>query len=98
VYGAHDLSTRITPGGRPGILELKYIGTQWLPGAVFIGSDSRDHIGAGLGLHGDRSFGIASAGDVDADGARDLLIGSVSAAPRSRAEAGEVYLLYGVRD
>ena len=98
VYGAQDLATHTTPGGQPGILELKYTGTEALPGAVFIGRNSGDHLGAGLGLHGDRSFGIASAGDVDRDGARDLLIGSVAASPRDRAEAGEVYLLYGVRD
>lgn len=97
VYGAADLTTRRTPGGEAGILNLTYTGTTSLPGAIFIGRNSNDHLGAGLGLQGDRSFGIAGAGDVDGDGARDLLLGSVSAAPRQREAAGEAYLLYGAR-
>jgi len=98
VYGSPELQTHSTPGGEPGILSLKYIGTASLPGAMFIGRASGDHLGAGLGLQGDRTFGIAGAGDVDGDGATDILIGSVSAAPRDRAEAGEAYLIYGVGD
>lgn len=98
IYGAHDLMTRRTPGGEAGILELKYVGTEALPGAVFIGRKSGDFLGAGLGEQGDRSIGIAAAGDVDGDGVVDLLFGSVRAAPRDRARAGEVYLIYGVRN
>jgi len=103
VYGAPDLLNRrsvlddgtFTERGR---LLLRDIGTQSLPGAMFIGRDSGDHLGAGLGEHGDRSHGIARAGDVDGDGRADILMSSVSASPRDRAAAGEAYLLYGVGD
>jgi len=98
VYGAPNLISRQTPGGKPGFLELQYIGTENLPGCVFIGRHSGDHIGAGIGEQGDRSFGVAGAGDVDGDGRADLLIGSVPASPRDRLRAGEVYLIYGVGD
>ena len=47
------------------------------------------------GEEGDRSVGIAAAGDVDGDGNRDLLISSVGASPLNRVGAGEVYLIYG---
>ena len=89
IYGSPDLR---------GTISLSQVGTEQLPGAVFIGRDSDDHLGAGLGEHGDRSRGIAGAGDVDGDGRDDIMIGSVSASPRDRARAGEVYLLYGAGD
>lgn len=89
VYGSSRLS---------GVLSLGDIGTEKLPGAVFVGRNSGDHLGAGLGQQGDRSFGIASAGDVDGDGRRELLLGSVSASPRDRVAAGEAYLIYGRGD
>jgi hypothetical protein len=98
VYGSPDLIRHVTPGGEPGILELKYIGTRELPGAVLIGRQTGDELGAGLGVQGDRSHGIAAAGDVDGDGVGDLLIGSVKASPRDRSDAGETYLLYGISD
>lgn len=81
-----------------GTLSLADIGTETLPGVVFVGRRSGDHLGAGLGEQGDRSRGIAEAGDVDADGHGDVLISSVSASPRDRARAGEVYLVYGAGD
>ena len=86
VYGSAKLS---------GTLSLADIGTEKLPGAVFVGQDSGDHLGAGLGEQGDRANGIATAGDVDGDGRNDLLLGSVEATPRDRVRAGEVYLIYG---
>jgi hypothetical protein len=98
IYGGPDLMSHRTPGGEPGVLSLQYVGTADLPGVVFIGRNSGDHLGAGLGLQGDRSFGIASAGDVNGDGKRDLLLGSVDANPRERAKAGEAYLIYGLGD
>ncbi len=99
VYGAPDLIfRRTTEDGEPGVLDLAYIGTEALPGVAFIGRNSNDRLGAGLGEQGDRSFGVAGLGDVDGDGVGDLLLGSVSASPRNRAAAGEAYLLYGVGD
>jgi hypothetical protein len=86
VYGSPDLR---------GVLELADVGTEKLPGAVFIGRSSGDFLGGGLGEQGDRSVGIGSAGDVDGDGNQDLLMSSVSASPRDRVRAGEVYLIYG---
>lgn len=98
IYGAPDMALRRTPGGEQGVLELKYVGTDALPGAVFIGRQSGDHLGAGLGLQGDRSVGIARAGDVDGDGFIDLILGSVDASPRDRVASGGVYLVYGRGD
>lgn len=86
IYGSPQLS---------GTLELADVGTDKLPGAVFIGSNSGDHLGAGLGIQGDRSRGIGAAGDINGDGFGDLLLGSVSASPRDRTAAGEAYLIYG---
>jgi hypothetical protein len=87
IYGSRDLR---------GTLPLADIGTEKLPGAMFIGRSSGDFLGAGVGVHGDLSTGIAAAGDVDGDGRRDLLLGSIKAAPRDRSDAGEVYLIYGL--
>lgn len=89
IYGSPDLR---------GTLNLSEVGSEALPGAVFIGPDSARYLGAGIGLQGDRSTGIAGAGDVDGDGRDDLLFGAVTASPRDRQEAGEVYLLYGTGD
>jgi len=96
VYGGPDLVRRSTPGGQPGVLDLTYIGTEHLPGAVFIGRNSDDQLGAGIGEQGDRSSGINAAGDVDGDGRIDFLLGAPRAAPRDRVRAGEAYLIYGV--
>lgn len=89
IYGSPNLR---------GTISLAQVGTEQLPGAVFIGRNSGDFLGAGLGELGDRSVGIARAGDVDGDGRSDLLLSSVSASPRNRVKAGEVYLLYGQGD
>lgn len=89
IYGSPNLR---------GTISLSRVGTPDLPGATFIGRNSGDFLGAGLGEQGDRSYGIATAGDVDGDGRGDLLIGSVSAAPRDRVRAGEAYLIYGTGD
>lgn len=89
VYGSPQLQ---------GVLNLADVGTAKLPGAVFIGCNSNDQLGGGIGEQGDRSAGITSIGDVDGDGRAELLMTSVTAAPRDRARAGEVYLIYGVGD
>lgn len=90
IYGSSELR---------GTIQLSQIGTEALPGVVFIGRNSGDFLGAGLGEQGDRAHGIAGAGDVDGDGRADILIGSVAATTRGgRVRAGEVYLLYGQGD
>lgn len=86
VYGSSQLR---------GTLSLADIGTEALAGAVFVGRNSGDFLGAGLGEQGDRANGIGSAGDVDGDGRVDLIFGSVSASPRQLFHAGESYLVYG---
>ena len=89
IYGSSKLN---------GTLNLADVGTEKLPGAVFVGRNSGDFLGGGLGLQGDRAHGIARAGDIDGDGRVDLLISSVSATPRDRVAAGESYLIYGAGD
>lgn len=89
VYGSPKLT---------GSISLSLCGTPELPGAIFIGRNSADFLGAALGDQGDRTTGIATAGDVDGDGRADLLMSAAMAAPRNRAAAGEAYLLYGQGD
>ena len=103
IYGSPDLLDRqsVQDDGtftEPGRLLLRDVGTETLPGAVFIGRNTGDQLGAGLGDQGDRSHGISTAGDIDGDGHGDIMISSVSAGPRDREHAGEAYLLYGVGD
>lgn len=89
IYGSPDLR---------GTLNLADVGTERLPGAVFIGRNSGDFLGGAIGELGDRAHGIGGAGDVDGDGRRDLLLSSVRASPRDRVRAGEAYLIYGEGD
>lgn len=86
VYGSSTLS---------GTLSLSDIATEALPGAVFVGRNSGDFLGAGIGEQGDVGQSIAGVGDVDGDGQSDLLFGSLSASPGDRVRAGEAYLVYG---
>ncbi len=89
VYGSSTLK---------GTYNLADIGTEALPGAVFVGRNSGDFLGAGLGEQGDRANGIAAAGDVDGDGRIDLIFGAANASPRQLVHAGESYLIYGEGD
>jgi hypothetical protein len=89
IYGSPDLR---------GTLSLADVGTERLPGVIFIGRNSADRLGAAIGEQGDRSVGIGAAGDVDGDGRLDLMLSSVKASPRDRVAAGEVYLIYGSGD
>ncbi len=86
IYGSPNLK---------GTFSLSEVGTEQLPGAIFIGRNSADFLGAGIGEQGDRATGISSAGDVDGDGRSELLLSSITASPRDRVRAGEAYLIYG---
>jgi hypothetical protein len=87
IYGSPDLR---------GTIDLSKVGTEELPGAVFVGRNSGDELGATLGQQNDRAEGTASAGDVDGDGFRDIVLSTLNADPRGgRRDAGEVYLIYG---
>jgi hypothetical protein len=54
-------------------------------------------MGGGLTQNNLASRGVASAGDVDGDGRADLMLSSVLASPEGKTNAGEVYLIYGIR-
>jgi len=89
------------------------LGTNLLRGFMIAGRRQGDRIGGGdAGTTADggiagkqgrgRSFGLASAGDVDGDGRDDMLIGSILADPRRDPNTGvgiqnggEAYLVYG---
>ncbi len=79
-------------------LNLSLVGTPELPGAVFVGRNSGDQLGAAIGSQLDRARGMAGVGDTDGDGFGDLLLSTPVAAPRQRVEAGEAYLIYGAGD
>ena len=80
-----------------GTISLSQIGSDNLPGVVFVGRVVGDAMGGGLTQNGLPSKGIASAGDLDGDGRSDLLISSILASPEGKTAAGEVYLIYGFR-
>jgi len=96
VYGGEHLT---------GTIGLEDIGSENLPGMVFVGRKGGDRLGGGQTQTGQLSRGITSAGDIDGDGRADLLISSILADPADRhnvgggsfvkTNAGEVYLIYG---
>ncbi|MFG0248555.1 MAG: PKD domain-containing protein, partial [Phycisphaeraceae bacterium JB051] len=73
------------PMGLSGVMELSDLVSGSLAGAVFFGIDSFDHSG----------YSVSDAGDVNADGFADLLIGAYGADPLGHSGAGETYLIYG---
>jgi len=101
----------IEPGD---VLNLADVGTPALKGLVFAGREPGDHLGGGekpsfwedpvngVGATGIRPRNVSWAGDVNADGFDDILIGAPLADvgsdvdPDGNSEdAGEVYLIYG---
>jgi hypothetical protein len=94
-------------------ISVSQLGTSNLRGLMIAGRRAGDRIGGGdagdainggivAKLNRGRSFGLASAGDVDGDGRADILIGSILSDPgtdpqtgRGRTNAGEAYLIYG---
>ncbi len=86
-------------GGRhlTGVISLSQIGTPGLPGFVIVGRKGGDRLGGGYTQNGLLARGVISAGDVDTDQRDDLLISSILADPDSKTDAGEVYLVYGLR-
>ncbi len=86
IYGSANLR---------GTIDLAKVGTPELPGAIFIGANSGDSLGAAVGIQGDRATGVGQAGDVNGDGVNDILLSASRASPQGRVDAGEVYLIYG---
>lgn len=69
-----------------GMIDVRVLGTDALPGRVYYGPRAGEAIGS-----------AAAAGDVDNDGFGDILIGNPNADPDGRTNAGEAYLIYGFR-
>jgi hypothetical protein len=94
-------------------INISQLGTNQLQGFMIAGRRSGDRIGGGdagdtrqggidVKENRGRSYGLATAGDVDGDRRADILIGSVVADPRRDPSTGvgiqnggEAYLLYG---
>lgn len=108
ISGANDFSE--TPNGE---VSVRQLGTDALRGMIVAGRRSLDFLGggdAGDAANGGnavkatrgRSFGLATAGDLDGDGKADFTVGSVLADPRRDRitgegvrNGGEVYIIYG---
>ncbi|MEL6796180.1 MAG: integrin alpha [Planctomycetota bacterium] len=69
--------------GASGVLELSSLDGE--NGFVLSGIDAGDNSG----------FSVSSAGDVNADGVTDLLIGAREADPNGDSDAGESYVVFG---
>ncbi len=67
-----------------GEFDIGDIGTQTLPGKVYLGPEANSAIGP-----------VAAAGDTDNDFYTDFLIGYPGATIGSFAEAGRAWLIYG---
>lgn len=98
IYGDSDLT---------GDLNLSSIGTAALPGAKFIGRAAGDALGGGSKTVANTdpdggsttvfSRGVAAMGDLNSDGAADFAISAMLADPVGKQDAGEVYIIYGVK-
>lgn len=99
IYGSSTLAAESNLGG---------VGTVAFQGARFIGRSVGDFVGAGSktinntdpngGSTTATSRGLATLGDIDGDGRSDFAISSMLADPSGRADAGEIYILYGRGD
>ncbi|MGB0716629.1 MAG: integrin alpha, partial [Phycisphaerae bacterium] len=109
ISGASPLGD-IAPQSGSGIFSISIdeLGGPDLAGYIIAGRAQGDRLGGGdagdaqEGLNTKmgrgRSFGLATAGDVDGDGRDDILIGSILADPGNLRNAGEAYLIYGTVD
>lgn len=98
IYGDDSLS---------GEIQLSNIGKAALPGAQFIGRVAGDALGGGTkvilntdpsgGSTQAFSRGVAALGDLNNDGAADFGISAMLADPLGKQDAGEVYIIYGVK-
>lgn len=81
---------------RPGSAFLVFGRASW-PAVLSLAALSSGEARRWDGAANDDRFGVsvAAAGDVNGDGFDDLLIGASHADPAGRANAGEVYLVYG---
>lgn len=86
------------PGGRIGAGETYAIsGAASLPGFIDLHFVNPDLTILGAGA-GDYSGSSLAAGDVNGDGAKDVIMGAYHADPFSRTDAGAVYLVFGCID
>jgi hypothetical protein len=61
------------------------------------GNGSRGFVLTGIAEDDHAGAAVSAAGDINADGIDDLIVGAYSADPGGRAEAGESYVVFGSR-
>jgi hypothetical protein len=108
--GIDDLvvgANRADPGGRSSAGESYVVfgSAQGFPAVLPLasllppagGDGSRGFVLAGIDADDHSGYSVSAAGDVNADGIDDLVIGAPSADPDGRSNAGETYVVFGRR-